>query len=159
MGTVMYKATMTRDQWRAMFLRCEMFAPTHKASLKWLSAAAAELFDVSEVTVNVVDGNIKAKPFGEARPGTDSITLELSRDAVQAIKLVSIGVLTGAGKQAPASLLSRAQLFDSLRQVGPDGALLRLVQKEAQLPDAGADEDELDLGDKKVDLEGKPKES
>src|SRR3990167_6080840 len=132
---VKYKATMSRDQWRATNLRAETANPPHKAALRWFSALAAETYEVADVTMNVSSGEITAKSFGKEK-GSERVELELSRDAVLGIKLSAIQTLLGDGKNVPpANLLLRKQTLDSIKDVGPAGALLRLVEKEAVLPD------------------------
>lgn len=144
---VKYKATMTREQWRQTFLRAETSTPPHKAALRWLSALAAETHELAEVTVRVSTGGISAKPFEKER-GAERVEQELSRDAVLGIKLSAIQTMLGNGTKEgpPANLLLRSNVLASLKDVGPAGTLLRLVEKEAILPDsADLDEDELDL--------------
>lgn len=149
---VKYEATMSRDQWRQTFIRCQITEPTHRATMQWLARACEETFDVAEVTVKVADGTIKAKPFADGK-GSERVTLTLSRGAVQGIKFAAISDILGAGRGGkPASMLSRSQILDSLRDVGPGGTLLRLVTKESELPESkDLDEDELDLEPKKAE--------
>ena len=156
-ANVKYKATMTREQWRNMYVKCENSPLGHRATLTWLSAATAELFDVAEVIQKASSGKMMVKPFEKGKP-EDPVTLELSRNAVQGIKLVSIRALVGGeatqggGVTQPASLFNRKYIFDSLRGVGPNETLLRLVQKEAVLPETA------DLDEAELDLDEKPKE-
>lgn len=141
---VTYESKMTREQWRTTFIRCELTSPPHKAALRWLSAACAELHDVAEVSVDAVGGQVRAKGFKDGR-GDEVVPLKLTRDAVQGIKLAATMALTSAGGK-PASLLERASILASLKYVGPEGVLMRKVTAEAELPDSkDLDEDELDL--------------
>ena len=142
---VKYDATMSRDQWRQMFIRCQITPPTHRATTQWLARVCEETFDVAEVTINAADGTIKAKPFTDGK-GAERVTLILSRSAVQGIKFASIAAILGGGQQPPASMLARSQILDALREVGPGGTLMRLVAKESELPESkDLEEDELNL--------------
>lgn len=148
---VRYKAAMTRQQWRDTFLRAETTNPPHKAALRWVSSLAAEIHEVAEVTIRAATGAMTIKPFEKER-ASERVELELSRDAVLGIKLIAIKVISGererdgSWKFTPANLLERASLLASLKEVGPGGTLLRLVEKEAVLPDSNdLDEEELDL--------------
>ena len=146
---VTFKATMTRDQWRTMNIRAETINPPHRSGLRWLSALSAETFDVAEVTVDTSSGRILAKPWTEPKVGTDRLTLDLSRDATLGLKVLAIKMILGTpgprGEPAqPATLLERRNIFDALEGVA-DGKVLRLVKKEAQLPESDdLDEDVLD---------------
>lgn len=142
---VTYEATMTREQWRRTFVRCQITPPPHNSAIAWLSRACEETFEVAEVTVNATKGNVTEKGW-DGRRGDELVKLTLSRTAVLGIKLSAITALMGGPQREPANLLQRAHILDSLRLVGPGGTLLRLVTKEAKLPEnQDLEEDELDL--------------
>ncbi len=150
---ISYQATMQRSRWRTIYLKCEVTSPTHKASQRWLSEAAAQLFDVAEVKIKA-GGEIKAKVEFNAGKATDLVTLQLSRDAVLGIKFAVVAALDGTSGMPgarPSPLLERRDLLDSCGGIGPDGIFRKLVEKEAKLPEDGdLDEgSELDEMDKK----------
>lgn len=146
---IRYPAKMTREQWRQTYLRAETMNPRNKAEQRWLSALASETHDLAEVTIRLATGRVSAKPFDEER-GAEVVERELSRDAVLGIKATAIQVLTGGygnPPAPPASRLDRMTVLDSIKDVGPAGTLMRLVEKEAVLKDSpDLDEEELDLG-------------
>jgi hypothetical protein len=146
---VQYKASMTRKQWRETFVRCQMVPPAHRASSKWLEDACAETFEVAEVTINVAKGDMLTKEFEKGK-AEDRVELTLSRSAVLGVKFASIQYIMGFSKQPAASMFMRATILDSLKEVGPNGTLMRMVIKESALPESpDLDENELDL-EKKV---------
>ena len=138
------KATMTRAQWREVYLRCQVVPPTTHETDRWMGDACAETHDVAEVTIKTTTGEIKAKPFEDKR-GEESVTLLLSVNAVRGIKYSSAKTLTGynAGNAAfpPSNRLSRAVILESLRGVGPDQKIMKQVMNESKLPDGSTIEE------------------
>lgn len=137
---VKYKATMARARWRALYSLAEKINPSHKASQAWLTATAAELFEIAEVKIKA-GGNIFGKPF-DAKRSEELVTLELTRAAVLGIKFSVIEKLKGDENRKPASLNERRDLLEAVSGIGPDGKLRRLVEAESKLPESDDLEDE-----------------
>lgn len=143
-----YKATMTRFQWRETYIRCQVVPPTHRESDAWLADVLKETHDVAEVIVKASTGDVKAKPF-ENKRGEEPVTLDLSLSAIRGIKFAAIRALLGYNSQGgavpAANRLAKATILDSLKDVGPDGAILKKVLKEAKLPESHEADDGDDL--------------
>lgn len=147
---IKYKCALARLRWRNLYIKCEVVNPSHKASQRWLAAAASELFDVAEVKFKA-GGTLLAKDFEGGKP-EDIISLELTRDAVLGIKHAIVEIIQGTKDRRPASQLERRELMESCQGIGPDGIFARIVEKESKLPDLDELEEgsELDEMDKKV---------
>lgn len=146
-----YEASMSRLRWRALYIKLEITQPKHRAAERWLSTAAAELFEVAEIKIKD-GGDLRAADF-KAGKAEDVVKLELSRDAVLGIKFAVIGALNGTGtpQRGPTPLLERRELLASVGSIGPDNGLRKLVEKESMLPE---DED-IDEGSDLKGLEKK----
>lgn len=143
---VKYKGTTTRAQWRSLYLKCESVSPKNRVVQRWLSVAASELFDVAEVRIK--PGGINAKRMEKP---TEQVTLELSRDCVKGIQHAVIDTLLGTTSGMPAANAERRDLLDAVKDIGPGGKLVRLIEKEAKLPDSDDLDDDEDPFEDNVD--------
>lgn len=150
-GKIKYRSTMARLRWRNLYIKCEVVNPSHKASQRWLAAAASELFDVAEVTFKT-GGTLMAKTDFEKGKPDELVTLELTRDAVLGIKHAVKEIIQGTRERPPASQLERRELFESCQGIGPDGIFARIVEKEAKLPDS----EDLEEGSELNEMDKKP---
>jgi hypothetical protein len=137
---ITYKASMARQRWRKLYMLAETINPAHKASQRWLQAAAAELFEVAEVRLKT-GGGLVGKTFDLVR-AEETVTLELTRDTVLGIKFAVIAKIVGDDTRKPATMLERRDLLEAVGGIGPDGKLRRLIEAEAKLPDSDDLEEE-----------------
>jgi hypothetical protein len=142
---IRYASKIARAQWRALFLKCELTNPVHKAAGKWLAAACDELMPIAHVQVKP-GGIVQADPYNGDDKFDDLVSLEISRDALLGIKFAVINVLKGGPNQPPANHLERMDLLNAVAGIGPDGILRRMVEADAKLPDGDVSEDK-EMGD------------
>lgn len=146
------KATMTRQQWREVYLRAQVVPPSTRETDRWMADLCAETCDVAEVTVNPATVQIQMKEFEAPKKASDPVTLLLSINAVRGLKWSATRTITGykVGNEVlpPLNRLSRTGILDSLKAVGPDEKILKQVVKEAQLPAS----DTVDEGDELAEM-------
>lgn len=149
--TVKYEANLTRARIRFIYLALEQFQPSHRAAQRWIDTACAEFFEHAKVELK--NGQIVSRGMDKAE-ALEVVKLQISRDTVLAIKYVFTILISGSPerKMLPASRMERREYLEILGDIGPEGKLRRLVEKEAKLPEVeDAGDDAIDVLDGKED--------